>query len=154
MHVHVNRVSGAGGKLMMERTLAIIKPDGVSAGLIGEIIRRIESENLHIVAMRLHRFSEKEVDGFYYIHRQKPFYNSLKKFMISGPAVLLVLQGADVIRRWRRLMGSTDPRHAERYSIRNDMGTDIEKNVVHGSDSADNAVYEINFFFNGLQIFE
>jgi len=138
----------------MERTLAIIKPDGVSARLIGEIIRRIESENLQIVAMRLHRLDEKEVDGFYYIHRQKQFFTSLKKFMTSGPVVLLVLQGADVIQRWRHLMGVTNPRHADQGSIRGDMGTDIEKNVVHGSDSADNAVYEINFFFNGLQFFD
>jgi nucleoside-diphosphate kinase len=138
----------------MERTLAIIKPDGVSARLVGEIIRRIESENLQIVGMRLHQMTEKEVDGFYYIHRQKPFFGSLKKFMTSGPVVLMVLQGADVIKRWRTLMGATDPRRAENGSIRKDMGTDIEKNVVHGSDSRDNAIYEVNFFFNGSQIFE
>jgi nucleoside-diphosphate kinase len=147
-------VSGGGGNRVMERTLAIIKPDAVAGRLVGEIIRRIESANIQIIAMRLHRMSEKDVDGFYYIHRQKPFFTSLKKFMTSGPVVLLVLQGENVIQHWRRLMGSTDPRYSDHGTIRRDMGADIEKNVVHGSDNDDNAVYEINFFFSGLEIFD
>jgi nucleoside-diphosphate kinase len=137
----------------MEQTLAIIKPDGVAAGLVGEIIKRIETAGLKIIAMRLERLNARRAEGFYYLHAQKPFFKSLIEYMTSGPVVLLVLQGPDAINKWRQLMGATDPAKASRGSIRGDMGTNIERNVVHGSDSKDNAVYEVNYFFKGTEIF-
>ncbi len=138
----------------MNRTLAIIKPDGVQAGLIGEIIKRIENEGLRIVAIRMEKLDARKAEGFYYVHRSKPFFNDLITYMTSGPVVLMVLQGYDVIKRWRHLMGATDPKNAAPGTIRADMGTGIERNVVHGSDSADSAVYEINYFFKGTDIAE
>ncbi len=138
----------------MNRTLAIIKPDGVQAGLIGEIIKRIENEGLRIVAMRMDKLDARRAEGFYYVHRSKPFFNSLIQYMTSGPVVLMVLQGYDVINRWRKLMGATDPRKAEAGTIRADMGTSIERNVVHGSDAPDSAIYEINYFFKGTDFVE
>lgn len=138
----------------MNRTLAIIKPDGVRAGLIGEVIKRIENEGLRIVAMRLEKLDARRAEGFYYVHRSKPFFDSLIAYMTSGPVVLMVLQGYDVIRRWRNLMGATDPKKAAPGTIRADMGTSIEHNVVHGSDSEDSAVYEINYFFKGTDFVE
>lgn len=137
----------------MEQTLAIIKPDGVGAGLIGEIIRRIENEGLRIVAMRMAQLTEREAEGFYYVHREKPFFKDLVKYMTSGPVVLMALSGADVINRWRTLMGATDPQKADAGTIRRDMGTNIERNVVHGSDSRESAIFEINYFFKGTEIF-
>lgn len=136
----------------MEQTLAIIKPDGVGAGLIGEIIRRIENEGLRIVAMRMAQLTEREAEGFYYVHREKPFFKDLVKYMTSGPVVLMALSGADVINRWRTLMGATDPQKADAGTIRRDMGTNIERNVVHGSDSRESAIFEINYFFKGTEI--
>lgn len=138
----------------MNRTLAIIKPDGVQAGLIGEIIKRIENEGLRIVAMRLTKLDRRKAEGFYYVHRSKPFFNSLIDYMTSGPVVVMALQGYDVIQRWRTLMGATDPRKAQPGTIRAEMGTSIERNVVHGSDSPDSAVYEINYFFKGTDFIE
>ncbi len=138
----------------MNRTLAIIKPDGVSAGLIGEVIKRIEQEGLRIVAMRMTKLDRRQAEGFYYVHRSKPFFNSLIDYMISGGVVLMVLQGHDAIDRWRKLMGATDPKKAEAGTIRAEMGTSIERNVVHGSDSPDSAVYEINYFFKGTDFIE
>jgi nucleoside-diphosphate kinase len=138
----------------MNRTLAIIKPDGVQAGLIGEIIKRIENEGLRIVAMRLIRMDRRKAEGFYYVHRSRPFFESLIDYMTSGPVVVMALQGYDVIQRWRSLMGATDPRKAAPGTIRADMGTSIERNVVHGSDSPDSAVYELNYFFTGTDFVE
>ncbi len=138
----------------MNRTLAIIKPDGVQAGLIGEIIKRIENEGLRIVAMRLIRMDRRKAEGFYYVHRSKPFFESLIDYMTSGPVVVLALQGYDVINRWRTLMGATDPQKAAPGTIRADMGTSIERNVVHGSDSPDSAIYELNYFFTGTDFVE
>ncbi|NOX89128.1 MAG: nucleoside-diphosphate kinase [Calditrichaeota bacterium] len=138
----------------MNRTLAIIKPDGVSAGLIGEVIKRIEREGLRIVAMRMTKLDRRQAEGFYYVHRSKPFFNSLIDYMTSGGVVLMVLQGHDVIDRWRKLMGATDPKKAEAGTIRAEMGLNIERNVVHGSDSPDSAVYEINYFFKGTDFIE
>ena len=138
----------------MNRTLAIIKPDGVQAGLIGEIIKRIENEGLRIVAMRMDKLDARRAEGFYYVHRSKPFFNSLIEYMTSGPVVLMALQGYDVINRWRKLMGATDPHNAEAGTIRADMGTSIERNVVHGSDAPDSAIYEINYFFKGTDFVE
>ena len=137
----------------MEQTLAIIKPDAVSAGLMGEIIRRLENEHIRIAAMRLEKLDQRRAEGFYYIHRTKPFFTSLIKYMTSGPVLIMVLQGAEIIKRWRDLMGTTNPAQADRGTIRGDFGSDIERNAVHGSDSKDSAVYEINYFFKGSEIF-
>jgi len=137
----------------MEKTLAIIKPDGVGAGLSGEIIKRIESSGIRIVAMKMEYLDAHRAAGFYYLHAQKPFFKSLIEYMTSGPIILMVLQGVEVISKWRALMGPTDPAKAVRGTIRRDMGTDIERNVVHGSDSKDNAIYEVNYFFKGSEIF-
>ena len=136
----------------MERTLAIIKPDGVAAGLIGEVIKRIEGEGIKICAMRMQHMDAKTAEGFYYVHRSKPFFKSLIKYMTSGPVVLLVLTSHNVIENWRRVMGPTDPAKAQKGTIRGDMGTNIEQNIVHGSDSRENAIYEINYFFKGTEI--
>ncbi|MFC2088352.1 nucleoside-diphosphate kinase [Calditrichota bacterium] len=136
----------------MERTLAIIKPDVVSAGYIGEIINRIENEGIKIVAMKMEHLDNRKAEGFYYIHKQKPFFQDLLKYITSGPIVVMVLQGDNMVERWRKLMGTTNPDEADRGTIRGDMGTDIERNVVHGSDSKDNAVYEINYFFKGTDV--
>ncbi len=136
----------------MEQTLAIIKPDGTAARLVGEVIRRIEDEGLAIAAMRMELLSERKAEGFYYVHRQKPFFRSLIGFMTSGPVVLMVLEGENAISRWRTLMGATDPRKAAPGTIRRDLATDIERNVVHGSDGPDSAVYEIHYFFKGDDI--
>ncbi len=136
----------------MEQTLAIIKPDGVAQGVIGAIITRIEEEGLRIVAMRMQHLTAREAEGFYYVHRDKPFFADLVNYMTSGPVVLMTLAGPDAIQRWRDLMGATDPRKAAPGTIRRDMGTNIERNVVHGSDSKDSAVFEINYFFKGTEI--
>ena len=138
----------------MEQTLAIIKPDGVAAGFIGEIIKRIETEGLKIIGMRLERLDARRAEGFYYVHAQKSFFRSLINYMTSGPIVLLVLQAPDAIKKWRHIMGPTDPAKALKGTIRGDMGTNIERNVVHGSDSKDNAIYEVNYFFKGTEIIE
>ena len=137
----------------MEQTLAIIKPDAVSAGLMGEIIRRLENEHIRIAAMRLEKLDQRRAEGFYYIHRTRPFFTSLIKYMTSGPVLIMVLQGAEIIKRWRDLMGTTNPAQADRGTIRGDFGSDIERNAVHGSDSKDSAVYEINYFFKGNEIY-
>jgi len=136
----------------MEKTLAIIKPDGVSAGYIGEIIKRIEIEGFKIVAMKMEQLDDRKAEGFYYVHKQKPFFPDLLKYMTSGPIVVMVLQGENMVERRRLLMGVAHPDDTYRGTIRGDMGTDIEKNVVHGSDSKDNATYEINYFFKGSEI--
>ncbi|HHJ51981.1 MAG TPA: nucleoside-diphosphate kinase [Caldithrix abyssi] len=136
----------------MERTLAIIKPDGVGQGLIGAIISRIEQDGLKIVGMRMQHLTARETEGFYYVHRDKPFFNDLVAYMTSGPVVLMVLSGPEAIQRWRDLMGATDPQKAAPGTIRREMGTNIERNVVHGSDSKESAVFEINYFFKGTEI--
>ncbi|MHB2148457.1 nucleoside-diphosphate kinase [Calditrichota bacterium LG25] len=138
----------------MNKTLAIIKPDGVANGLIGEIIKRIEQEGLKIIGMRMTQLDRRQAEGFYYVHRSKPFFHSLIEYMTSGPVVLMVLNGPNAIDRWRTLMGATDPRKAEPGTIRAEMGLNIERNVVHGSDSADSAMYEINYFFKGSDLVE
>jgi nucleoside-diphosphate kinase len=136
----------------MERTLSIIKPDGVERGLIGEVIRRLENNGLRIVAMKMVRLNKKEARGFYYVHRERPFYESLTDFMSGGPAVAMVLEGENAIAKNRELMGATDYREAAEGTIRRDFATDIERNIVHGSDGPDTANFEINFFFNELEI--
>jgi len=137
---------------MKERTLSIIKPDGVLKDLIGSVISRLEEEGLKIVAMKMIRMSKDEAKGFYKVHEGKPFYESVTDFMSSGPCVVMILEAEDGIRRYRKLMGATDYKEAEEGTIRRDFATDIEKNVVHGSDSRENAEYEINYFFNALEV--
>ena len=137
---------------MKERTLSIIKPDGISKNLIGEVIKRIEGHDLRIIAMKMIFMSKEQAKGFYAVHDGKPFYESVTDFMSSGPCVVMVLEGEDAIRRYRSLMGATDYRDAKEGTIRKDFATDIEKNVVHGSDSVKTANFEINYFFNELEI--
>lgn len=138
----------------MQRTLAIVKPDGVAAGLIGEVVKRIEQEGLRIVGMRMEHLTQTRAEGFYYVHREKPFFNSLMEFMTSGPVVLMVLEGVDAVKRWRSLMGATNPENADPGTIRRDMATSIERNVVHGSDAEDAASFEINYFFKGTELMQ
>jgi len=137
---------------MGERTLSIIKPDGVSKDLIGAVISRLEEEGLKILAMKMIRMTKDEAKGFYKVHEGKPFYESVTDFMSSGPCVIMILEAEDGIRRYRKLMGATNYKEAEEGTIRRDFATDIEKNVVHGSDSRENAEYEINYFFNALEV--
>lgn len=136
----------------MERTLAIIKPDAVSRGLIGRIVSRIEDEGIKIVAMKMIKLTKEEAEGFYYVHRDKPFFDSLTSFMSSGPIVVMVLEGDNVISRWREIMGATDPKKADHGTIRNLYGIDVEKNSVHGSDSPESAKFEISYFFSGVEL--
>lgn len=136
----------------MERTLSIIKPDGVARGLIGEVCKRLEQKNLKIVAMKMIHMTKKQAEGFYAVHRERPFFASLTDFMSSGPVVLMVLTGENAIARYRELMGATDYRSAAEGTIRKDFATDIEKNVVHGSDGTGTAAFEIGYFFSGLEL--
>jgi nucleoside-diphosphate kinase len=136
----------------MERTLSIIKPDGVQRGVIGEVIKRFEASGIQIVAMKMLHMSKRQAQGFYAVHRERPFFDSLTDFMSSGPAVVMVLEGENVIQKNRELMGATNYKEAAAGTIRRDFATDIEKNVVHGSDAAETAAFEIAYFFNQLEI--
>jgi nucleoside-diphosphate kinase len=135
-----------------ERTLSIIKPDGVEKGLIGKIVARFEAAGLKPIAMRLTQLSQAEAEGFYAVHRERPFFGDLVKFMTSGPVVLMVLEGENAVARNREIMGATDPKKAADGTIRKDFATDIEKNTVHGSDSQENAQIEVAYFFPQVQI--
>ncbi len=136
----------------MEKTLSIIKPDGVRRGLIGEVIRRLEKAEIEIAAMKMLHMTKKEAEGFYAVHREKPFFGSLTDFMSSGPIVVMVLKGEGVIAKYRKLMGATNYKEADPGTIRADFATDIEKNVVHGSDAPETAADEIKYFFSELEI--
>lgn len=136
----------------MERTLAIIKPDGVSRGLSGEVIKRLENSGFKIVAMKMIHLTKKQAEGFYAVHKGKPFYKSLTDFMSSGPAVVMILEAENVISRYRELMGATNYKEAAEGTIRKEFATDIEKNVVHGSDAPATAAFEIAYFFNNLEM--
>ena len=136
----------------MQRTLSIIKPDGVGRGLIGEVVKRLEANDLKIVAMKMIHMSRPQAEGFYAVHRQRPFFDSLTGFMSSGPAVVMVLEGENAIARYRELMGATNYKEAADGTIRRDFATDIEKNVVHGSDAPETAAFEIGYFFNAFEI--
>lgn len=136
----------------MERTLSIIKPDGVSRGLIGEVVRRLEKQSIKIVAMKMIHMNRDQARGFYAVHRERPFFDSLTEFMSSGPCVVMILEGEDVISRYRELMGATNYKEAAEGTIRREFATDIEKNVVHGSDGPDTAAFEIGYFFNRFEI--
>lgn len=135
----------------MEKTLSIIKPDGVSRNLIGEVVKRLEENGMNIIAMKMVLMTKKQAEGFYAVHSERPFFNSVTDFMSSGPAVVMVLEGEGIIARYRNLMGATNPAEAEKGSIRAEFGTDIEKNVVHGSDSPKTAAFEIGYFFNRFE---
>lgn len=137
---------------MIERTLSIVKPDGVAKNLIGEVVRRFEAAGLRIVALKLTRLDRREAEGFYHVHRERPFFASLVEFMTSGPIVPMVLEGEDAIAKVRKLMGATDPAKADPGTIRRDHAASIEKNVVHGSDSPATAGFEIGYFFNAQEI--
>jgi nucleoside-diphosphate kinase len=136
----------------MERTLSIIKPDGVSRGLIGEVIQRLEKSNLKIAAMKMIYMTRAQAEGFYDVHRERPFFESLTGFMSSGPCVVMVLEGDNAIARYRKLMGATNFKDAAEGTIRHAFATDIEKNVVHGSDAPETAAFEIGYFFNSFEI--
>jgi nucleoside-diphosphate kinase len=136
---------------MSERTLAIIKPDAVAAHHTGKIIQRIEESGFTIRAMRLVRLSKSDAEGFYAVHRERPFFPSLTAFMSSGPAVVLALEAPDAIKKWRTLMGATDPAKADARTLRKEFGASIENNATHGSDAPDTAAYEIGYFFPGVE---
>ncbi len=136
----------------MERTLSLIKPDGVEKGIIGEVIKRFESNNIKIVAIKMLKLTKSQAKGFYAVHKEKPFYESLTDFMTSGPIVALVLEGEDVIQKNRELMGATNYKEAAVGTIRKEFATSIERNIVHGSDAPETAAFEIGYFFNSMEI--
>ncbi len=137
----------------METTLSIVKPDGVENNVIGEVIKRYECSNLEVIALKMIHMSKKQAEGFYIVHKDRPFYSSLTDFMSSGPCVVMVLKGDNATSRVREIIGATNPEEAVEGTIRKDFATDIEKNTVHGSDSQESAKFEINYFFNSLEIF-
>jgi len=136
----------------VERTLSIIKPDGVEKNVIGEVIKRFETNGIKIAAMKMIHLSKSQARGFYAVHKERPFFDSLTDFMTSGPIVVMVLEGEDVIAKNRKLMGATNFKEAEEGTIRKEYATDIEKNVVHGSDAPETAAFEIGYFFNALEL--
>ena len=137
---------------MQERTLLIVKPDAVKKNVSGEILRRGESAGLQIVSAKMIALSKAQAQGFYAVHQQRPFFDSLTTFMSSGPILVAVLEGEEAIRTNRRLMGATDPAKADAGTIRRDFGTNVEQNAVHGSDGPDTARWEIGYFFGELEI--
>ena len=137
---------------MIERTLAIIKPDAVERGVVGRIIQRIEGEGLGIRAIRHVRLSKQQAQGFYAVHHERPFFDSLTTFMSSGPAIVLALDASGAIGKWRTLMGHTDPGKAEAGTLRREFGTSIERNATHGSDAQDTARFEVGYFFAGVDL--
>jgi nucleoside-diphosphate kinase len=136
----------------MERTLAIVKPDAVSRNLIGEVLRRVEAAGLRIAAARFVHLTKAEAEGFYAVHRERPFFASLTGYMSSGPVLVAVLEGERAIARWRELMGATDPAKADPGTIRKDLGLNVERNATHGSDAPETARAEIAYFFSALDI--
>jgi nucleoside-diphosphate kinase len=138
--------------MALERTLSIVKPDGVSANLIGEVLRRLEKAGLTIIAARMRQLSQAEAEGFYAVHRERPFFKDLVRYMTSGPVLVQVLQGQNAIARNREIMGATDPKKAAAGTIRADLAKSIEQNVVHGSDAPDTAAREIAYFFSETEL--
>ena len=136
----------------MELTFAIIKPDAVAGKATGRILQRIEAEGFQIRAMRMRHLSKPEAEGFYAVHRERPFFESLTSFMSSGPVVVLALEAPDAIRKWRALMGATDPARAEAGTLRKEFGGSIENNATHGSDAPDTAAFELGYFFPGIEL--
>ncbi len=136
----------------MEKTLSIVKPDGVEKNVIGEVIKRFEGARMKVIGLKMVKLSKEQAQGFYAVHKERPFFDSLTDFMSSGPCVLMVLEGENAIARVRKIMGATNPEEADNGTIRKDFASDIEHNIVHGSDSPESADYEINYFFNQLEI--
>ncbi len=135
----------------MEKTFAIIKPDAVSRNMAGKILTRIEENGFQIIAMKKLWLTKKQAEGFYAVHKGKPFFDSMTNYMSSGPCIAMVLQKNDAIASWRKLMGATNPANAEPGTIRKDFAVDLEKNSVHGSDAPETAAYEIPYFFSTLE---
>jgi nucleoside-diphosphate kinase len=138
--------------MALERTLSIVKPDGVQKNLIGEVYRRFEGAGLRIVAARMLQLTQAQAEGFYAVHRERPFFKDLVKYMGSGPVMVQVLEGDNAVAKNRELMGATDPKKADKGTIRADLAASIEENVVHGSDSAENAKTEIAYFFAATDV--
>ena len=138
--------------MALERTLSIVKPDGVQKNLIGEVYRRFEQAGLRIVAARMLQLTQAQAEGFYAVHRERPFFKDLVKYMVSGPVIVQVLEGDNAVAKNRELMGATDPKKADKGTIRADLAASIEENVVHGSDSVDNAKNEIAYFFAAAEL--
>jgi nucleoside-diphosphate kinase len=136
----------------MERTLSIVKPDGVKKNVVGDVIKRFEQKGLRIAALRMLRMSKDDARGFYIVHKERPFYDSLTGFMSEGPIVVMVIEGENAISTVRETMGATNPKDAASGTIRADFASDIEHNIVHGSDSSESAAYEIPYFFSSLEI--
>ena len=136
----------------MQTTFAIIKPDAVKAGYTGKIIQRIEEAGFRIRAMQLKSLSQRDAEGFYAVHRERPFFASLTAFMSSGPVVVLALEAPDAIKKWRTLMGATDPAKADAGTLRKDFGASIENNATHGSDAPETAAFELGYFFPGIDL--
>jgi nucleoside-diphosphate kinase len=136
----------------MERTFAIIKPDAVKARHAGQILQRIEEAGFHVLALRLQHLTKIEAEGFYAVHRARPFFGSLTDFMSSGPCIVLCLEAPDAIKKWRTLMGATDPAKADAGTLRKEFAQSIERNATHGSDASDTATYEIGYFFAGVEL--
>jgi nucleoside-diphosphate kinase len=138
--------------MAIERTLSIVKPDGVQKNLIGEVYRRFEQAGLRIIGARMMRLTQAQAEGFYAVHRERPFFKDLVRYMTSGPIMVQVLEGENAVAKNRELMGATDPKKADKGTIRADLATSIEENVVHGSDSAENAKTEIAHFFQAADL--
>ena len=138
--------------MAIERTLSIVKPDGIAKGVIGKVVSRLEAAGLKPIAMRMTQLSRAEAEGFYAVHKARPFFADLVKFMTSGPVLLMVLEGENAIARNREVMGATDPKKAAEGTIRRDFATDIEKNTVHGSDAPETARFEVAYFFRGIDL--
>jgi nucleoside-diphosphate kinase len=136
----------------METTLAIIKPDAVGRGVAGRILQRAEESGFQIRAMRLVRLTRPQAEGFYAVHRQRPFFDGLTTFMSEGPIIVLALQAPDAIKKWRAVMGATDPAKAEAGTIRREFGSNIERNATHGSDAPETAAFEVGYFFPGIDL--
>ncbi|OGQ72226.1 MAG: nucleoside-diphosphate kinase [Deltaproteobacteria bacterium RIFOXYA2_FULL_42_10] len=136
----------------MEKTLSIVKPDGVNKNLVGEVIKRFEKAGLRVVALKMVQLTKKQAEGFYAVHKQRPFFDSLTTFMCSDPIVPMVLEGKDAIKKVRDIMGATNPKDAAPGTIRKDFADSIESNIVHGSDGPDTAAFEIGYFFNATEI--
>lgn len=138
--------------MTLERTFAIIKPDAVRAKKAGRILVRIEDAGFTVRAMRLTHLTKKEAEGFYAVHRDRPFFGSLTEFMSSGPCIAMVLEAPDAIKKWRALMGATDPGKADEGTLRKDFGASIEHNATHGSDAPETAAFELGYFFRGMEL--
>jgi nucleoside-diphosphate kinase len=135
-----------------ERTFAIIKPDAVKSRYAGRILARIEEAGFTVKALRLTHLSKREAEGFYAVHRERPFFGSLTTFMSSGPCIVMALEGPDAIKRWRALMGATDPAKADQGTLRKEFGASIEFNATHGSDAPETAAFELGYFFRGMEL--